>query len=99
MAFSKQKILTEQPIFVGFSFLPPSFQEEIQAFIVRNAIAQANPHPTKEHCCDHCVKAHALKTAQLLNLNQDTLDVLSASLDGNLGHDGYYLDQERLIKI
>ncbi|MAE49693.1 hypothetical protein CMI48_02580 [Candidatus Pacearchaeota archaeon] len=89
--------ITEQPLFVGFSFLPQSFQEELQAFIVRNAVLPNNPG--KEHCCDHCVKAHALKTAHNLELDDDTLDVLTSSLEGNPGHDGYYLDQGRLVKL
>jgi hypothetical protein len=89
----------EQPLFVGFSFLPTSFQRELQSFIARNSVVASNPHPKKEHCCNHCVKAHALKMARTLQLDEDTLDVLSASLDGNPGHDGYYLDQGRLVKL
>jgi hypothetical protein len=49
--------------------------------------------------CPQCLKAHALHHASLLGLPAESLDFLSKLLPGKPGHNGYYLDSGKIVKI
>jgi hypothetical protein len=50
-------------------------------------------------CCPNCLKAHALVKARELGVEEETINSLSKLFKGEIGHNGYYLDEDELIKI
>ena len=73
------------------SDLSPAVKSEIKSFIKRNKII-------KNEFCSNCVKAHLIKIARL---NMDVISALTIeeTIPNEIGHQGYYLDAERLVKI
>lgn len=67
---------------------------ETENFLERNMIKNAY-----DQCCPRCLKAHAIKKAIDLGLTQKEIDYLDNIFEGEVGHDGYYLDGEELIKV
>lgn len=82
--------------------LPEALIEEIEDFTERNSlviIAHTLPDRIPIHrCCPQCLKAHILHTAQDLKLDKNLVRSLSAVLNCGEGHNGFYLDEGRLIK-
>lgn len=70
---------------------------EIDRFCDRNNFKP--PENELHTSCPDCLKAHALKTAARFGSDSRSIAFLSAFLKGNIGHDGYYLDGEELIKL
>ncbi len=85
--------------------IPDSLIRDMELFILRNNLSESEHmfhemesdqgHP----CCSLCLKAHALKKGKENGLTSFGLLKLSNKLTGNLGHIGYYLDGDRLVKI
>ena len=75
--------------------------KDINSFIQRNILAVSSA-PTKEFgqpiVCERCLKAHALKRAQELDLPRTIVNLIENRFDCPLGHDGYYIDEDELIK-
>ncbi|MEK6856003.1 MAG: hypothetical protein AABX66_02475 [Nanoarchaeota archaeon] len=69
----------------------------IESFVERNNVIE--PKGTSHTSCPHCLKAHTIKKAKELELDRESVRFLSNLIKGNLGHDGYYLDGDELIKI
>ncbi|MEK6888617.1 MAG: hypothetical protein AABW80_00755 [Nanoarchaeota archaeon] len=72
--------------------LPKQLLDQINKFRERNKIVD-------NVCCEHCLKAHAIHKAQEMNLSQQLTRSILENLEGNLGHNGYYMDKEELVKI
>lgn len=84
--------------------LPDNLIAEMESFTERNSLinieAQAQMGKAElNHCCPRCLKAHALKVGRDLGLDNVSLSFISGLFDCELGHEGYYLDGDNLIKI
>jgi len=83
-------------------FIPDSFIAEMEMFASRNILSnEINPKyltAVPKEVCPHCLKAHALRHAELLGLPADSKAFLETALPGKNGHNGYYTDQGQLIK-
>ena len=64
--------------------------KEILKFAKRNSLHVNNK---KHYCCPSCLKAHLTKNSKMNNREINKL------LKCQTGHQGYYLDKERLIKL
>lgn len=70
---------------------------EINSFAERNnAVSNSKALHTS---CPHCLKAHAISSANELGLDSRAKSFIDALLEGETGHDGYYLDKDKLIKL
>ena len=85
-----------------FKSFPRSFLNEIRKFTKRNQIVEFSCDlSTKEQiycCCPSCLKAHLIKFARSKNLNNEA-KILNRLIEGDIGHDGYYIDSENLVKV
>lgn len=73
--------------------LTDDFISDIESFLIRNKI------PHTQICCLRCLKAHALNVARQKKLDKEAVSYLHESLLEEEGHEGYYLDEDKLIKI
>lgn len=68
---------------------------EAESFIERNAcVKQRN-----DSYCAHCLKAHIIRKAEELGLTGKTIKYLNEIMPGNVGHEGYYLDNDELREV
>jgi len=81
--------------------VPKEFWIELDNFVNRNTIAETSDRNGKtKHYCMHCLKAHALKIAQQRGLKNGEMKLIGRLFEKNhLGHEGYYIDGENIIKI
>jgi hypothetical protein len=87
---SSQKVLNMQN-------LPPALTAELSRFADRNClVAIENSY---EAVCERCLKAHALRTAKAMNLSAEVLESIKELFGDVIGHNGYYQDQEKIVKI
>ena len=80
---------------------PYKILNKIKSFIKRNSLAitkKSNGKPTIHFCCN-CLKAYIIKIAKENNLGKNITNSLTIVLNCSLGHDGYYLDADKLMKI
>ncbi len=81
--------------------LPSALIEEIEDFAERNSLAVVGHtlHDRRplHRCCPACLKAHILKVSEELNLNRKLVFQLSRTLPSPIGHNGYYIDEDKLI--
>ncbi|MBX4196021.1 hypothetical protein KW805_00330 [Candidatus Pacearchaeota archaeon] len=89
----------ELPITKVETLLPSALLEEMKEFMERNTLAVSRQAGKKKiHCCTRCLKAHALKTAKEMNfLYLEKL--IDRIIEAEAGHNGYYMDEDDLIKI
>lgn len=90
-------IQKRRPILRKHYFFPDSLLEEIEDFASRNEIAESSKSDFR--CCPDCLKAHVVKKARDSGLDSKSISLLSKIFRGKLGHEGYYLDKEELIKL
>lgn len=80
--------------------IPDDLIAEIEEFTERNSLAITKGVDKIAHkCCDRCLKAHILRKAEEFGLDQDSVNFLDSLIKVETGHNGYYLDEDRLIKI
>jgi len=82
--------------------IPDTLISEMESFASRNIIIEEKNQQTADYmqaCCPSCLKAHAVSSAKKIGLNNKAISALQNSLKGNLGHNGYYLDGEELVKL
>jgi len=81
--------------------LPDSLLVEMENFAKKNALAVSESNGNKfHHCCVKCLKAHALKKAREIKLDEKRMSWLMDMFGGEAeGHEGYYIDGEELVKI
>lgn len=70
---------------------------EIDLFCQRNNYKR--PEKELHTCCPNCLKAHAFMKAKEIGVSEEGIDIIFSVLKGSLGHEGYYLDGDELIKI
>lgn len=78
----------------GLENLPEELQEEALEFIQRNTLSGTNENSggaLKPLYCPRCLKAHILKKAKEMNN--------AIKIRGNVGHNGYYLNGDVIVKI
>ena len=73
--------------------IPSRFISDLEEFARRNYL------PHIEECCPQCLKAHAIKRAEEHNLSREEIGSLKSLFKGKIGHNGYYLDKEKLIEL
>ena len=91
---------------VGLTYgyiIPDDLIAELESFIKRNSLGKFIPdeeHASKVHeCCPRCLKAHMFKKAEEMGISQEGKEFLASFMEGPTGHNNYYLDQDKLIKI
>lgn len=82
--------------------LPSWFAARLETFAQKNALASAYSPMRAEViscCCRQCLKANALALARNAALSPAALALLSRLFNCKTGHDGYYLNQGKLIPV
>lgn len=72
--------------------IPDLLLKEIEEFKKRNMIV-------KDKCCPSCLKAHLIKKASVLKIDKRLYDNILNEMNGDVGHNGYYLDANNLKRI
>lgn len=83
--------------------IPDDLIAELEEYAKRNSLGKIasdfdNPVHINE-CCPRCLKAHMLKTAEKIGISPEGRQFLSLFMPGEVGHSGYYLDEEELVEI
>ena len=76
--------------------------KEAESFSTRNAIVTLQyleKRKTLKQCCQRCLKAHLLKTLIAHKYDKERVESLFRLMNSEIGHNGYYMDQDKLIKI
>lgn len=77
-------------------------QLKLQSFIARNAfiVKQAPDRAIGEmKVCNKCLKAHAYRLGKEMEISNESLHKIMKMIPGDIGHEGYYVDEEDLIKL
>ncbi len=96
-------ILSQEKVSSSGVEIPRALIDEMESFTERNSLAVI-AHTLKNKkpihiCCSRCLKAHMLKKAKELRLNNRTLRVMNLYIKGPIGHNGFYIDKEELKKV
>ncbi|MBU1051290.1 MAG: hypothetical protein KJ718_01915 [Nanoarchaeota archaeon] len=82
--------------------LPNELLDEMRSFIKRNSLAivayRIESRKPLHYCCSKCLKAHLFKKCQDLGL-ENYQNAISKIFECEAGHEGYYLDNKKLIGI
>lgn len=82
--------------------IPDALIAELEDFAKRNSLKDVTntDYLTQEpnEVCPHCMKAHAVTHALELGVPKESAELIGSILPGNLGHDGYYLDEGEVKK-
>ena len=73
--------------------LHPRLLLELEAFRSRNSAPS-----TISAYCIRCLKAHLIKKAREFHMEEE-IENIHHELEDEVGHEGYYLDADRIIKI
>lgn len=76
--------------------IPDKLIAEIEEYTNRNSLLT---NKSGKISCPSCLKAHLIKKAEQFGLDSPSLKYISSIFKGAFGHNGYYLDEETLIKI
>ncbi len=74
--------------------IPDDLIAEAERFMDRNVISDADLQ-----CCPQCLKAHVIKKATEFGLSTKEIEFLNEMFNSEIGHNGYYLDADKLIKL
>ncbi|MEI6731351.1 MAG: hypothetical protein WCK90_01590 [archaeon] len=97
----KSLLSSKREAFKLGALIPDDLIANLEEFTRRNALSKI-AFLDEEHaneCCPRCLKAHAMKKAQDMGLDNVSLAFISALFPGEVGHLGYYTDGDRLIEI
>ncbi|MEM4271495.1 MAG: hypothetical protein QXD13_00145 [Candidatus Pacearchaeota archaeon] len=81
-----------------------AFEREVRNFIKRNIIIESTMicnegrFSSQIPCCPQCLKAHMLKKAKKFGLDEEKIYLLEQCLKCEEGHNGYYLDVNKMLK-
>ena|SRR3989338_579519 len=80
---------------------PPEIVREMAHFIVKNnlSITFSLNGEARYHCCKRCLKAHLVVASRKYKLSKEALFFLNRLFPEKTGHEGYYLNEENLLKI
>ena len=68
---------------------------EAESFMIRNRCVE---HEDDAYC-PNCLKAHMIKKAEEIGLTEETIKFINKIMPGEVGHDGYYIDDGELMKV
>tara|TARA_Y100000310_G_C20306751_1_gene634312 strand:- start:152 stop:433 length:282 start_codon:yes stop_codon:yes gene_type:complete len=78
--------------------IPDELIEEGIDFSFRNSLGEVKGRKNNiKVCCPACLKAHLLKFAKEKAFGKKVQSYLSLSIEGDIGHMGYYQDKEDLV--
>ena len=72
--------------------LPSQLLSELERFIERNKIVGNN-------YCERCFRAHVIMKARELRIGKDLIIQIKENMSEEIGHNGYYLDGDKLIRF
>ena len=74
---------------------------ELQEFVQRNLLTVDSFEPLRKIkvVCPNCLKGHLIKTSQEMGFSDMFTKIIYDNFKGECGHNGYYLDGEKLIKL
>lgn len=81
--------------------IPDAFIEELEDFSRGNSLAflgNDEHHHEVHACCIRCIKAYALQRAREKNFSLSLLHFFDQFFEGEIGHEGYYIDQGKIVK-
>lgn len=81
------------------TIIPDDLIAEMESFSDRNAIVEIESKNDGKICCPQCLKAYAFTKAKEFGLPNSAFAELGRMIKGKMGHEGYYLDQNKLFKI
>lgn len=92
---SKLNAINRQPCVnaVRRARLPKELKKEIKSFIQRNTLEDCGKVPP------NCLKAHMIKTAIHMGMNQNKITQISRLFKSKIGFNGYYLDAGKLRRV
>lgn len=101
MVLKKTFSASEQTIFIiGSSFgnadVSNILLKEIERFSGRNAIPVGQ---NENHCCERCLKAYLVKRISEGRLSMDNFLPINILFPCETGHNGYFMDNDNLVKI
>jgi hypothetical protein len=104
MAVKKSQNSGEQMIFLErfrtAKGVPKRLYGEVKRFVERNKLVQEKDAIVRKPIvCLKCLQAHIMKKAQEIGVRGEIELVLVKELEYKTGHDGYYMDNQTLIKI
>lgn len=79
------------------AIIPDDLISEIEDFRERNAVIELENDG--KVCCPQCLKAYAITRARELGLPRNALDEINRMIKGEIGHEGYFMDQDDLKKL
>ncbi len=71
-------------------------REEAKLFIYRNKVIEVKDETI---CCHKCLNAHLVKTWNDMGLDGEGAIKHLKLCEKDIGHEGYYLDEEKLISL
>lgn len=80
--------------------LPKDLAWKVGGFVKRNALVvihHLNKAKPEYRCCESCLKAYMMKESQKYDKNLGMK--IEKTLSCKIGHDGYFIDAGRLVKI
>jgi len=80
-------------------FISGKLIDKIKEFVRRNSLNLYDGEKNILVCCYSCLRAHIMKTSKELGLSPEIIAYLGDLLTGEIGHNGYYLDSKKIIKI
>ena len=112
MVIKKISKALESTIFIGANLLnkidklakiPWGLLKEADKFIRRNSLIVVahrieDKRPIHE-CCESCLEAHLIKKANEMKFDNDVKRNIKQVFNCEIGHEGYYLDKGRLIRV
>ncbi len=83
--------------------IPDNLIAELEDYSYRNSlnrlVSDEKSRKVIKGCCPQCLKAHMIKKARESGISEQGTQFLSLFMQGEAGHNGYYLDGDALIKI
>jgi hypothetical protein len=80
--------------------MPKQLFGEVMRFIERNKLVQEKDSIVRKPIvCLKCLQAHIMKKAQEMGVKGKIELMLIEELDYKTGHGGYYMDNEKLVKV
>jgi len=99
----EDRIEIEEIAFGFYPEAPMEFLDELEYFCNNNTtqviVETEGEKIVWEFVCLRCLKAHAIRVAGEMGFQGSTLKFINKSVKGEIGHDGYYLNRNKLIKI
>ncbi|MEK6928822.1 MAG: hypothetical protein AABW65_02625 [Nanoarchaeota archaeon] len=94
--FYASEILFDTKRLIG-SELNKEIKKEIENFAERNSLLRYEDN--SHECCLRCLKAHFLKLVKNEIISISDFMGINKKIKEDAGHHGYYLDDQKLIKI